>query len=120
MKQFESWVSHDDTHRTTNCLGLVFICQNIDQGWILDKNENQAFTIEQLASRLNGVKSLNGKPKFIIIQQSGESKLAINKVRKRNSDTKLTFLTVELFYIRENLITISGNILIHSTIFLIP
>ena len=119
MKQFESWLLHDDTHRRANCLGLVFICQNIEQGWILDKNENQAFTIEQLASRLNGVKSLNGKPKFIIVQQSGESKLAINKVRKRNSNTKLAFLTIELFYIRENLSTIFGNILIHST-FVIP
>ena len=86
-------MSHDDTHRTANCLGLVFICQNIDQGWILDKNKNQAFTIEELASRHNGVKSLNGKPKSIIVQQPGESKLAINKVRKRSSDTKLSFLT---------------------------
>ena len=118
MKQFERWVSHDDTHRTVNCLGLVFICQNIEQGWILDKNENQSFTIEELASRLNGVKSLNGKPKFIIIQQSGGSKLAINTVRKTNSDTK--FLTCALFYIQQNLSTISVNILIYSTIFPIP
>ena len=102
MRQFERWVLNSDAHRAANCLGLVFICQNVEQGWILDKNGNEAFTIEELASRLNGVETLTGKPKFIIIQQSGESKFAIHKVKqnskyKTDNSCHLTFFHPKLF-----------------------
>ena len=74
MKEMKARVSTEEIHQDANCLGLIFLCQKIEQGWILDRYHRRAFTIEQLASGLSDVKTLRQKPKFIVIQESGEGK----------------------------------------------
>ena len=74
MRKIKNWAATQEVHQDANCFGLVLLCQKIDQGWILDRYQRRVFTIEQLAGGLGGVKTLQRKPKFIIIQESREGK----------------------------------------------
>ena len=72
MRKIKNWTVKQEVHQDMNSFGLIILCQKINQGWIRDRYQRRAFTIEQLASGLSGVKTLHRKPKFIVIQESGE------------------------------------------------
>ena len=75
MKKIKNRAVKPDVHEDANCFGLIVLCQKVNQGWILDRyHRKKAFTMEQLTSGLNGVHTLQGKPKFIIVQEAREGK----------------------------------------------
>ena len=73
MRKIKTWMCNSEVHQDSNSFGLITLCQKINQGWILDRYQRRAFTIEQLASGLSDVKTLRQKPKFIVIQGARDS-----------------------------------------------
>ena len=69
-----------EVHQDTNCFGLIVLCQKIDQGWVVDRYPRRTFIIEQLASGLSSVKTLQRKPKFIVIQESEDGEFGHQKI----------------------------------------
>ena len=65
----------DEVYQNVNSLGIVFVYHKIDdQGSILDTFGRRAFKIDELTKSLNSVKTLQQRPKFIIIQAANEGK----------------------------------------------
>ena len=67
-------ITDKEHHKLVNCLFLIFVCHQMEQGWILDRNRKRSFTFEDLTSSLDGISTLKGKPKIMIIQQFLEGK----------------------------------------------
>ena len=69
MKSIKDEILKEEHHKLANCLFLILVCHHMDQGWILDKNRKRSFTFDELTSGLDGISTLQGKPKIIIFQQ---------------------------------------------------
>ena len=62
-------ISDKEHHMLVNSLFLIFICHQMEKDWILDRNRKKSFTLDELTSCLEGISTLKGKPKVMIIQQ---------------------------------------------------
>ena len=74
MRKIKTWQPKQEEHEDANSFGLIVLCRKVEEGWILDTDGRKAFTIEQVVNGLSGVKTLHRKPKFILVQESGEGK----------------------------------------------
>ena len=72
MRKIKNLAAKQEENEDANSFGLIFLCRKVEEGWILDTDGRRAFTIEQLVSGLSGVKTLHCKPKFLLVQESGD------------------------------------------------
>ena len=74
MRKIKNLAAKQEEHEDANSFGLIVLCHKVEDGWIQDTDGKRAFTIEQLVNGLSGVKTLHRKPKFILVQESGDGK----------------------------------------------
>ena len=72
MKQVKESLTNTRKHQRCNCFLFSVTCHAMDRGWLLDVNKRKAYTLEQLATEVCGVPTLEGKPKVILVEEYGQ------------------------------------------------
>ena len=57
-----------------NCFLFAIICPAMEEGWLMDKYQRKAFTLEKLIHGVCALSSLQGKPKVILIEEYGSGR----------------------------------------------
>ena len=74
MRELKRWLLDKDTHRASNCVMIAFIGHGDDKGWLRDKDDKNAWLLEDFLGDLSLVETLQGKPKIVVVQACRGSK----------------------------------------------
>ena len=64
-------------HQRCNCFLFVVLCHAMEQGWLLDVNKRQAYTLQELTGEVCNVPTLDGKPKIVLMEEYGSGKFLL-------------------------------------------
>ena len=71
MRQLKGSFTKNEVHIDSNCF-LFAMIGTLKQGWLLDTNRLEAFTLDEVTAELCAVPTLSGKPKVILIEEYGK------------------------------------------------